>query len=134
MNPGIYIKQADLNNFEKNINKILKAETDGKTKLLLSQAKLVQARIKEKAPLGPTGNLKKATYAIAYPETLSSSAVAFAGIRPKKAPHAHLVEYGHGGPHPAPPHPFIRPVRDEMMPKVRENIAKELGKIIEGAV
>ena len=86
MNPGIYIKQADLNNFEKNINKILKAETDGKTKLLLSQAKLVQARIKEKAPVGPTGNLKKATYAIAYPETLSSSAVAFAGIRPRKRP------------------------------------------------
>ena len=22
---------------------------------------------------------------------------------------AHLVEYGHGGPHPAPPHPFFRP-------------------------
>ena len=24
------------------------------------------------------------------------------------APHAHLVEYGHGGPQPAPPHPFLR--------------------------
>lgn len=24
------------------------------------------------------------------------------------APHAHLVEYGHGGPAPAPPHPFVR--------------------------
>ena len=22
---------------------------------------------------------------------------------------AHLVEFGHGGPHPAPPHPFMRP-------------------------
>ncbi len=28
------------------------------------------------------------------------------------APHAHLVEYGHGGPAPAPPHPFIRPAFD----------------------
>ena len=26
------------------------------------------------------------------------------------APHAHLVEYGHGGKHPAPAHPFVRPV------------------------
>jgi len=26
------------------------------------------------------------------------------------APHAPLVEYGHGGKHPAPAHPFIRPV------------------------
>lgn len=25
---------------------------------------------------------------------------------------AHLVEYGHGGPHPAPPHPFMRPAWD----------------------
>lgn len=29
------------------------------------------------------------------------------------APHAHLVEYGHGGPAPAPPHPFIRPSFDK---------------------
>ena len=28
------------------------------------------------------------------------------------APHAHLVEYGHGGPAPAPPHPFVRPAFD----------------------
>lgn len=26
---------------------------------------------------------------------------------------AHLVEFGHGGPHPAPPHPFMRPALDE---------------------
>lgn len=26
---------------------------------------------------------------------------------------AHLVEYGHGGPHPAPPHPFMRPAWDQ---------------------
>ena len=29
------------------------------------------------------------------------------------APHAHLVEYGHGGPAPAPPHPFVRPAFDK---------------------
>lgn len=29
--------------------------------------------------------------------------------RHKKARHAHLVEGGHGGPHPAPPHPFWEP-------------------------
>lgn len=26
-----------------------------------------------------------------------------------RAPHAHLVEFGHGGPNPAPAHPFLRP-------------------------
>lgn len=29
------------------------------------------------------------------------------------APHAHLVEFGHGGPAPAPPHPFVRPAFDK---------------------
>lgn len=30
-----------------------------------------------------------------------------------RAPHAHLVEYGHGGPRPAPAHPFLRPALDK---------------------
>ena len=29
------------------------------------------------------------------------------------APHAHLVEQGHGGPHPAPAHPFMEPAANE---------------------
>lgn len=29
------------------------------------------------------------------------------------APHAHLVEFGHGGPAPAPAHPFVRPSYDK---------------------
>jgi HK97 gp10 family phage protein len=28
------------------------------------------------------------------------------------APYAQPVEFGHGGPHPAPPHPFVRPAFD----------------------
>ncbi|MGJ4851312.1 HK97-gp10 family putative phage morphogenesis protein [Bacillota bacterium Meth-B3] len=28
------------------------------------------------------------------------------------APYANPVEFGHGGPHPAPPHPFVRPAFD----------------------
>ena len=60
-----------------------------------------------------TGNLKK-------------------GIRAKKskfddggwivlssAPHSHLVEYGHGGPNPATPHPFLRPASDKNIDNAR---------------
>lgn len=32
-----------------------------------------------------------------------------AGIMGAQAPHAHLVEFGHGGKRPAPAHPFMRP-------------------------
>jgi HK97 gp10 family phage protein len=33
----------------------------------------------------------------------------------RAAPHAHLVEYGHGGPQPAPPHAFLRPAKDKVI-------------------
>lgn len=105
MQAQIYLKGID--QLERQCNKLIKEVNEGKTKLLLDQAKLVRDRIREKAPLGPTGNLKKAAYAIAYPPKLSGPAVAFAGIRLRKAPHAHLVEYGHAGPHPAPPSPIL---------------------------
>ena len=116
------------------MNKLLKGVTNEKTKLLLTQARLVRDRIREKAPRGPTGNLKAAAYASALPEKVTAPAVAFAGIRPRKAPHAHLVEFGHGGPHPAPPHPFVRPAWDEMKERVKQDIKEGLKRIIEGAV
>lgn len=46
------------------------------------------------------------------------------------APHAHLVEYGHGGPYPAPPHPFVRPSfdrrADEAYDEMRRVLRNEL--------
>jgi hypothetical protein len=36
-----------------------------------------------------------------------------------KAPHAHLVEYGHGGPNPAPAHPFLRPAKFRVLSHVK---------------
>ena len=35
------------------------------------------------------------------------------------APHSHLVEYGHGGPRPAPPHPYLRPALDKNIDDAR---------------
>lgn len=34
-------------------------------------------------------------------------------------PHSHLVEYGHGGPRPAPPHPFLRKALDSNIEAAR---------------
>jgi HK97 gp10 family phage protein len=47
-----------------------------------------------------------------------------AGVDLKKAPHAHLVEFGHGGPHPAPAYPYMRPAAHATTPEV-ETIAGE---------
>lgn len=41
------------------------------------------------------------------------------------APHAHLVEYGHGGKSPAPPHPFLRPALDKNISNAREKFGAE---------
>lgn len=38
------------------------------------------------------------------------------------------VEYGHGGPRPAPPHPYIRPAFDVMAPVAEDIIIEELKK------
>jgi HK97 gp10 family phage protein len=127
----IYIKGID--QLEKAANKAIKSMNEGKTKLIYEQAKKVRNRIKEKAPRGETGNLKAAAYASYIPPKLGREVFAFAGIRPRKAPHAHLVEFGHGGPHPAPPHPFFRPAWDEMKSEVRRNIEEGLKKAVEGS-
>jgi len=127
----IYLKGLDV--LEKETNKIVKQLGEGKQKVLLTQARIVRDRIREKAPQGPTGNLKAAAYATALPESTTRKAVAFAGIRPRKAPHAHLVEFGHGGPHPAPPHPFVRPAWDEIRDTVKNNIRDGLGKVVKGS-
>lgn len=48
------------------------------------------------------------------------------------ARYAHLVEYGHGGPHPAPPHPFMRPAfelaSNEAYERVKSSLRDEINK------
>lgn len=43
----------------------------------------------------------------------------------------HLVEKGHGGPHPAPPHPFARPALEESKSAVLAVMAQKIGAGIE---
>lgn len=44
---------------------------------------------------------------------------------------AHLVEQGHGGPHPAGPHPFMRPALDSERHTGTEAMAKVLREFVE---
>lgn len=44
---------------------------------------------------------------------------------------AHLVEFGHAGPHPAPAHPFMRPAWRELKPEVYPIMAREVQVEIE---
>lgn len=139
---GVYIKQSELDKIERATNKLVKAVGKEKQTILLTQARKVRDRIKLKAPLGPTGNLKKAAYAAGLPERVGKPAVAFAGIRPRKAPHAHLVEFGtvqrahRSGKSTGnvPARPFIRPAWDEMKGEVNRAVESQLKRTINGAV
>lgn len=107
------------------INKLAKSRLGASNKASRKAAKADGVN----APKWPTGTMRKAIGVKAY---TSKRGAAVAVIGPRRgfkiqvgtrtdgrpifhdpANIAHLVEYGHGGPHPAPPHPFMRPAWDQ---------------------
>lgn len=49
-----------------------------------------------------------------------------------EAPHAHLAEFGHGGPKPAPPHPFLRTAYEAKKGEAYDLIREELRAWVHG--
>lgn len=86
---------------------------------LLGSALLASARVVRNAARKTmefqdrTGRLRKSIRSVRIPAFYQGKrfrrgrAAVYAGGQSQRAPHAHLVERGHGGPQPAPPHPFI---------------------------
>jgi len=135
MKPSIYLKGIDA--LERKCDQILKEVSKEERLILLSAARYIRDGIKQNIKSQfkvRSGNLLKSPYAVAYPAKINSPAVAFAGIRPRRAPHAHLLEYGHGGPHPAPPHEFVRPAIDDRKGAALDMVEARLKKTVEGAV
>ena len=83
-----------------------------------------------------TGTLRKSIRAYRYKNRRGFPPAAFvaagAGGR-HKAYHAHLVEYGHGGPRPAPPHPFFRKGLDAGRARAALKLRSEFEKRAERA-
>lgn len=104
----------------------LAEKTSGETtnRALKAGAKIVFKEMRRQATIDPkkrTGNLYKSIKTGKVMKTVRHTQYAtekYIKIGTKEealggyAPHAHLVEYGHGGPAPAPPHPFVRPAFD----------------------
>ena len=57
-------------------------------------AKAAAEVIRAEAPQGPTGNLKKSIESGGYKKKQGKPVAAFVRVNRKKAPHAHLVEFG----------------------------------------
>jgi HK97 gp10 family phage protein len=134
--PTVYIKGID--DFEKNINKVISSTTRHIPPVLNTAGQKVRKRLKANTPVGKkqineAKKMKNATYTKVTPETSSYPATAFVGYRPRKAPHAHLVIGGHGGPHPAPAYNIVQKTWDEMRDEVKTDIEKGITKAVEGA-
>ena len=97
---------------------------------LLKSAEMLRDDIKRRAPLGPTGNLRRGIVAKLFRRKIIRNPAAFVAVDYSIAPHAHLVEYGHGGPHPAPAHPFFRPALDALTNKIITKIEQGIWRII----
>ena len=129
-------------NFERLINIVDESEFENG---LLKIARVFKGNVSAHAPIAPKGHYKRGTKIWVEPGNLKHGIVAkkfrhkipgqpatFVGINYRIAPHAHLVEYGHGGPHPAPAHPFFRPEVDGFKATYVSMVASLLRRLFSG--
>jgi len=91
----------------------------------LEKAKVIAEDARSRAPLGPTGNLKRSLIAKLLDKRGDNPQVAIAAVDRKIAPHAHLVEFGTSR---MSARPFFRPAVEEHKEGIVNNIKKRIGK------
>jgi len=117
--------------------------------IMMEGAKVIAADARRRAPMGPTGNLKKSIITKFLKQIKNYPRTAMAAVNQRKAPHAHLVEFGSPGRYkkknkagakrhypmgtyfgPMPAHPFWRPAIDTNWKRVETDIINKLWNII----
>ena len=109
---------------------ITKTTDQGLDKALKAGGTVVEREIRGKTPV-KTGLLKASIKVSGAKGKKGGRYVTIGSHKSTKgARHAHLVEFGHGGPHPAPPHPFVRPAfdasKEEAFEAMKNTIKNEL--------
>lgn len=102
--------------------------------ILKEAAAQLRDEIKASAPIGPTGNLKRAIVAKPLKDRFTLPTAAITAVDYKIAPHMYLVEYGHGGPHPAEPHPYFHPIVQDRSAATLRWIHDRINQIVESEV
>lgn len=103
--------------------------------------RLLARAAKANSPQGGTGQLKRSigskvkTYPSGVVVAIVGPRKGFAVVDAKGKKHdpaniAHLVEFGHAGPHPAPAHPFLRPAFDTSKGACLQAIADEIAAVL----
>ena len=136
------IEIQGIEELEKQMESLIKAVHPDKVEpVLLDGAKVMQKAIKGKIHHSITGNLKKGVKAkvmrrrggsaAAIGLSAGDAAPALVAMDFRTAPHYHLVEYGHGGPHPAPAYPFFRPGVDASKEQAINQIIEDINNLID---
>lgn len=81
-------------------------------------------------PLGKTGNLRRGN----KKQIWKQESGYVEGEVLNKAPHAYIVEFGHGGPNPAGPHPFLRAGFEASKSGAQNAVTNTLKQRLEAAV
>jgi HK97 gp10 family phage protein len=154
------IKIEGMAELQRNIDQVVKnLRPEQVNPKVMASARIVANEMRRRAPVGATGNLRRAIVAkLLDAQGYFSPRAGFAGIdRAKKGYHAHLVEYGsqvrrpkekkvlaskalmglgwgqiygtEAAPMPA--HPFLRPAADATMPQAYAYMETELKKMVE---
>jgi len=100
--------------FLRDLENMIPSDTDVDDALTAAAVGIARV-MRRMAPVGDTGRLRDAI-GVGGPRNSSRGRTVTAGIHRKDFGEGDyypaFVEYGHGGPRPAPPHPFIRPAYD----------------------
>ena len=130
----VTVKMEGLDELTKALEKLAKGLHPDDVEPILNQgAKIIAEAMRGKVPV-KTGALKKSIKTKKLKRLGAQPAPSIAAIDRKKAPHAHLVEFGHGGPQPAPPHPFFRPAVDENENRVYKHVEDGIKTLVEKAI
>lgn len=130
MQPDMNLEGIDALN--KQLKKLAQSmEPEEVEPMLLEGAQAIAEDARDRAPLGPTGNLKRSLTAKLLKRTGNMPPVAVAAVDRKIAPHAHLVEFGTSK---APAHPFFRPSVDTNGERVLTDLKDKLKDKIDHAV
>ncbi len=97
-------------------------------RLFLRAAKVIRNAARENAPQGPTGNLKAGIIAKVLARGTRKVGLAMAGINFRRAPHAHLLEFGTVK---MSPRPFFRTAVIGSQQRINTMLTKGFKRIIE---
>lgn len=95
-------------------------------KASLEKAKVITEDARSRAPLGPTGNLKRSLVAKLLDKRGDNPRVAIAAVDRKIAPHSGLVEWGTSK---MAARPYFRPAVDAHKEGIASNIKKRIERV-----